>query len=133
MGDIIRGQNLPEGLIIDIGRVDPDDLPRIVSVNGRSYVPSDVVFRFPPPVAIDPDPRWTQTVKAIVVLQDGASLGEQELIDHCRARIASYKKPRAVEFVDALPKAEANGRIDYASLDARYGGGGYPGGATPLI
>ena len=74
-----------------------------------------------------PDERWTQSVKAIVVLaarrrRDRAT----SIIEHCRQAIASYKKPRAVEFVDALP---AGGfAVDYDALDAQFGGGGYPGG-----
>ena len=56
----------------------------------------------------------------------GATVTADELIEHCRARIASYKKPRSVEFVDALPR---NGFVvDYDALDARFGGGNYPGG-----
>ena len=57
----------------------------------------------------------------------GAEVAEGELIEHCRARIASYKKPRWVEFADAIPRTPA-GPTDYAALDAAYGGGGYPGG-----
>ncbi|MGH9188294.1 MAG: AMP-binding protein [Acidimicrobiales bacterium] len=72
-----------------------------------------------------PDPRWTQSVKAIVVLHDGQSATADELIEHCRSLIASYKKPRSVEFVDALPRAGFT--PDYDALDARFGGGGYPG------
>lgn len=45
-----------------------------------------------------------------------------------RSRIASYKKPRSIEFVDALPVIE--GRVDYDALDDKFGGGGYPGGAN---
>ena len=48
------------------------------------------------------------------------------LMQHCRAHIASYKKPRSVEFVDALPRD--GWMVDYDALDARFGGGGYPGG-----
>lgn len=76
-----------------------------------------------------PDAQWVQSVKAIVVLKAGASADAVELIEHCRARIASYKKPRHVEFVDALPR-DASGRPDYKALDAAFGGGGYPGGET---
>ncbi len=75
-----------------------------------------------------PDDRWVQSVKAIVVLHDGATATVDELIAHCRTRIASYKKPRAVEFVDALPRAGFG--VDYDELDRRFGGGGYPGGTT---
>ncbi len=77
-----------------------------------------------------PDPKWTQRVVAVVVLEDGASATPGELIEHCRSLIASYKKPSAVEFVDALPKK--GWAVDYDALDEQFGGGGYPGtGAVP--
>jgi len=50
------------------------------------------------------------------------------VIAHCRDRIASYKKPRRVEVVDAIPRQGF--AVDYDALDARFGGGGYPGGST---
>lgn len=75
-----------------------------------------------------PDPEYTQSVKAVVVLNEGQDVAEAELIEHCRSRIASYKKPKSVEFVDALPTVE--GRVDYDALDDKFGGGGYPGGAN---
>jgi acyl-CoA synthetase (AMP-forming)/AMP-acid ligase II len=75
-----------------------------------------------------PDPTWVQNVKAIVVLRDGLVATAEEIIEHCRAHIASYKKPKLVEFVDEIPK---KGFLpDYDELDARFGGGGYPGGAS---
>jgi acyl-CoA synthetase (AMP-forming)/AMP-acid ligase II len=76
-----------------------------------------------------PDPRYVQSVKAIVVLDKGASVGAEDVIAHCREQIASYKKPKTVEFLDALPRTPA-GQKDYAALDEKFGGGGYPGGAT---
>jgi long-chain acyl-CoA synthetase len=76
-----------------------------------------------------PDAQWVQSVKAIVVLQAGAAATPEVLIEHCRERIASYKKPRTIEFVDALPRT-AGGALDYKALDAAHGGGGYPGGET---
>jgi long-chain acyl-CoA synthetase len=75
-----------------------------------------------------PDPKWTQSVRAIVVLEAGASATAEEIIEHCRANIASYKKPRSVEFVDKLPRR--GWAVDYDELDARFGGGGYPGGTN---
>lgn len=75
-----------------------------------------------------PDERWVQSVKAIVVLRNGASATPEELIEHCRAHLASYKKPRTVEFVDALPRA--GWAVDYDALDATFGGGNYPGGSV---
>jgi acyl-CoA synthetase (AMP-forming)/AMP-acid ligase II len=72
-----------------------------------------------------PDKVWTQSVKAIVVLHEGKAAGAEEIIEHCRHAIASYKKPRTVEFMAALPR---NGwAVDYDALDAQFGGGGYPG------
>ena len=70
------------------------------------------------------DKTWGQSVKAVVVLRDGAVASEDELIEHCRALIASYKKPKAVEFTDKLPRDGF--AIDYAALDDHFGGGGYP-------
>jgi acyl-CoA synthetase (AMP-forming)/AMP-acid ligase II len=75
-----------------------------------------------------PDPKWTQSVKAIVVLKDGESATAEDIIEHCRATIASYKKPKSVEFVDALPRQ--GWLIDYDALDAQFAGGGYPGGRS---
>ena len=75
-----------------------------------------------------PDPTWVQSVKAVVVLRAGSTVTAEELIEHCRTQIAAYKKPRSVEFVDALPRRGL--AVDYDALDARFGGGNYPGGGT---
>jgi acyl-CoA synthetase (AMP-forming)/AMP-acid ligase II len=73
-----------------------------------------------------PDPRYVQAVKAVVAVVPGATVTAEEIIEHCRSRIASYKKPRSVEFVSALPRRD--GVKDYDALDTMFGGGGYPGG-----
>lgn len=75
-----------------------------------------------------PDPKWVQSVKAVVVVRDGAAVTPEEIIEHCRVGIASYKKPRFVEFVDALPRQGY--AVDYDALDEAFGGGDYPGGTT---
>ena len=75
-----------------------------------------------------PDPLFTQSVKAIVQLRADAQCTSAEIIEHCRAHLASYKKPKAIEFVDALPRTKL-GAIDYKMLDERFGGGNYPGQA----
>lgn len=46
-----------------------------------------------------------ETVKAFVVLKPGATATEQEIMDHCKARLAAYKRPRIVEFIPELPKS----------------------------
>ena len=76
-----------------------------------------------------PDPRWIQTVKAIVSLKPDAVAVPEDIIEHCRAHIASYKKPTAVEFIERIPRG-ATGGIDYRALDEKFGGGNYPGGNT---
>jgi acyl-CoA synthetase (AMP-forming)/AMP-acid ligase II len=73
-----------------------------------------------------PDPTWSQSVVAVVVLHDDQSATEAELIDHVRSRIASYKKPKRIVFRDE-PLPRLGWPIDYDALDAAYGGGGYPG------
>ena len=75
-----------------------------------------------------PDPKWVQSVKAVVVVRDGAAVTQEEIIEHCRNGIASYKKPRFVEFIDALPRRGF--AVDYDALDAAFGGGNYPGGTV---
>jgi acyl-CoA synthetase (AMP-forming)/AMP-acid ligase II len=51
-----------------------------------------------------PDDYWGESVKALVVLREGMTATEEEIIDLCKRNLASYKKPRSVEFVDELPK-----------------------------
>lgn len=72
-----------------------------------------------------PDPKWEQNVKALVVLKASESASSDDMINHCREHMASYKKPKIVEFIDAIPRG-ADGQIDRVKADAEYGGGGYP-------
>ena len=51
-----------------------------------------------------PDPKWVETIKAFVVLRPGQNATEEDIIEFCKDRLASYKKPTSVEFIDALPK-----------------------------
>jgi long-chain acyl-CoA synthetase len=57
-----------------------------------------------------PDEYRGETVLAFVSLEPGAGVTEAELIDFCRERMAAYKYPRLVAFVDELPKT-ASGKI----------------------
>jgi long-chain acyl-CoA synthetase len=59
-----------------------------------------------------------QDVKAIVALQPGADLPAKELLAWCRDLLSSYKCPRRIEFVDALPR-QADGALDRAALRRR--------------
>ncbi len=51
-----------------------------------------------------PDPYWIEAVTAVIVGKPGHALDEPRVIAHCRARIAHFKVPKRVVFVDALPK-----------------------------
>jgi acyl-CoA synthetase (AMP-forming)/AMP-acid ligase II len=51
-----------------------------------------------------PDEYWGEIVKAVLVLKKGEQATGEEIIEYCRERIASYKKPSVVEFRDSLPK-----------------------------
>jgi long-chain acyl-CoA synthetase len=123
----------------DLGRIDPDGSltfigpkTRLIKSAAENIYPSEVegCLKSHPAVADAavigvPDRTWGQNVTAVVVLRDGANASPEDIIEHCRERIASYKKPKRVEFTDVLPR---NGfAIDYDALDASYGGGGYPG------
>ncbi|HLX55543.1 MAG TPA: AMP-binding protein [Ktedonobacteraceae bacterium] len=54
-----------------------------------------------------PDAHWGESVKAVVSLRPAVSASEKELIAYCAGRLADYKKPRSVDFVDELPRNPA--------------------------
>lgn len=68
------------------------------------------------------DPEWGEAIKAVCVLKPGNPLTKQELIEFVASRIARYKKPKYVEFVPALPKAQ-DGSIDRDKVKAEHGKG----------
>ena len=68
-----------------------------------------------------PDAYWGEAVKAIVVSQAQARIDGDALIAHARRLIASYKCPKSVEFVSALPVL-STGKIDKRALRERYSG-----------
>jgi acyl-CoA synthetase (AMP-forming)/AMP-acid ligase II len=51
-----------------------------------------------------PDDRWGETVKAVVSLKPDAEATEQDLIAWCREQLASFKCPKSVDILDALPR-----------------------------
>lgn len=67
-----------------------------------------------------PDPKFGEGIKAVCVLKPGARLTEQELIDFVGGRIARYKKPGYVQYIDALPKKQ-DGSIDRPKVKELYG------------
>ena len=66
-----------------------------------------------------PDERWGEVPKALVVLKPGLEATEAELLEFCRARVAHYKAPRTVEFLESLPKT-GTGKILKKELRKKY-------------
>jgi long-chain acyl-CoA synthetase len=69
-----------------------------------------------------PDDQWGESVKAVVVLKEDALASEEDLIEHCKAYLASYKKPKSVDFVADLPK-NAHGKVLRRVLRQKYWAG----------
>ena len=67
-----------------------------------------------------PDPKWGEAVQAFVCLRDGHMASEASLIDHVKSSLASYKKPRAITFVTALPRLSSTGKVDKKALRAPF-------------
>jgi acyl-CoA synthetase (AMP-forming)/AMP-acid ligase II len=68
-----------------------------------------------------PDKKWGEAIKAVCVLKPGEALDQQELAEFVASKIARYKKPQYVDFVDALPKNEDN-EIDRDQVKKDHGG-----------
>ena len=66
-----------------------------------------------------PDQKWGEAVKACVVVKEGETLTEAELIAHARTLIAGYKCPKSVDFIPALPR-NPSGKILRRELRAPY-------------
>ena len=60
-----------------------------------------------------------EVVKACVVIKEGSSLTDIELIDFCKEKIASYKKPRSVDFISEVPR-NASGKVLKKTLREPY-------------
>lgn len=120
----------------DMGRVDEDgylwfegraEEKDLIKPGGENVYPAEVeevILECPmvkeTAVIGVPDPDWGEAVKAICVLIPGASLSEAELIAFVAQRIARFKKPKHVVFVDALPKM-SDGTLDRREIKAHHG------------
>jgi acyl-CoA synthetase (AMP-forming)/AMP-acid ligase II len=69
-----------------------------------------------------PHEKWGETVMALVVVAPGATLTEQDVIDHCRAQLTHFKCPTVVEFRDALART-ATGKLQKFKLREPYWAG----------
>jgi acyl-CoA synthetase (AMP-forming)/AMP-acid ligase II len=66
-----------------------------------------------------PDPKWGETVKAVVVKRQSSTLTEATLIEWLRDKMAGYKRPRSINFVDKLPR-NASGKLLKRTLREPY-------------
>ncbi|HET7835382.1 MAG TPA: AMP-binding protein, partial [Variovorax sp.] len=121
----------------DMGRMDEDGyffitdrLKRMINASGFKVWPAEVellMFRHPAIqeacVIGTKDAYRGESVKAVVVLRPThKDTTEQEIIDWCRENMAVYKIPRAVQFVDALPKS-GSGKVMWRLLQEAESGG----------
>jgi acyl-CoA synthetase (AMP-forming)/AMP-acid ligase II len=66
-----------------------------------------------------PDEKWGEVGKAFVIARDGATVTADDVLEHCRERLAGYKRPRSAEVVDTLPR-NATGKVLKHVLRAPY-------------
>jgi len=103
------------------------DRKKDVIITGGENVSSieieDTIFSHPDVTEVAvigvPDDKWGETIKALVVLREGAELSEEDLVAFCRERLAGFKTPRSVEFRDALPRT-ATGKLQKFLLRKPY-------------
>ena len=120
----------------DVGALDEDGFltlrdrsKDLIISGGANIYPreiEDVLFEHPAvadaAVIGVPDERWGEAVRAVVVLRSGESLADDELMDFCRGRIADYKRPRSVTFLDELPR-NPSGKVLKRELRDEAGSG----------
>ncbi len=66
-----------------------------------------------------PDEKWGESVKAMVVLKEGAKLTEQDIIEWCKGKMARYRVPRSVDFVTDFPRTAA-GKVQKKVVREQY-------------
>jgi len=66
------------------------------------------------------DAKWGEVGKAIIALKPGAALSAEQVVAHCRVRLAGFKTPRHVVFVPAVAR-NAAGKLDKPTLREQFG------------
>lgn len=66
-----------------------------------------------------PDGKWIEAVKAVVAPRPGVSLSAEEIIAHCRGKLAGFKIPKSVDFIEALPRTPS-GKVRKGELRKPY-------------
>ena len=116
-----------DGGTFEDGYVTISDRKKDVIISGGENVSSieveDAVFSHPAVAEVAvigvPDEKWGEKVVALVVLAEGATATEEELIAHCRTKLAGYKCPKAVELRTELART-ATGKLQKFKLRAPY-------------
>ena len=71
-----------------------------------------------------PDEKWGEVPKALVVVKEGETLTGEEIVRFCEGKLARYKIPRYIQFVEEIPRSPV-GKVLWSEVRARYG---QPGG-----
>ncbi len=117
----------------DAGRLDEegflyieDRVKDMIVSGGENVYPREVenaLFEHPAVADVAvigvPDEKWGEAVKAIVVLRPEQEVGADAIVDFCRDRLAGYKRPRSVDFVDLLPR-NPSGKVLKKELREKY-------------
>jgi fatty-acyl-CoA synthase len=106
------------GTMDDEGYIYVQDRVKDMIVSGGENVyprmVEDVLFQHPAiadaAVIGVPDQQWGEAVKAVVVLREGTSATEEEIIEFCRDKLGGFERPRSVDFVSRLPR-NATGKV----------------------
>jgi acyl-CoA synthetase (AMP-forming)/AMP-acid ligase II len=100
----------------------------LIKPGGENVYPAEVEREIAAHPAIEevvvigvPDAQWGEAVKAVCRCKSGQSATAQEIIDFVGGRIARYKRPKFVAFVDALPRTAAGG-VDRGKVREAHGG-----------
>ena len=117
------------GVLDDEGYLSVVDRKKDMIKTGGENVASreveEMVYRVPgvSEVAVVglPHPYWIEAVTAVIVVKAGHTVTEAQVIDYCKAHMAHFKVPKAVVFVDALPK-NPSGKIMKRELRTRFEG-----------
>jgi acyl-CoA synthetase (AMP-forming)/AMP-acid ligase II len=133
--ELHRETFLPDGWVRtrDVGRFDEegylylvDRTSDMIVTGGYNVYPREVEDALASHPAVRevvvvgaPDETWVEAVTAFVVAE---GVSEAELIEHCRARLAAYKAPKAVRFVDEVPKSPVGKLLRRALRDPLWEG-----------
>ena len=117
----------------DLGIMDADgrisivdrkkDMIKTGGENVASREVEEAIYRHPDVAEVAvfaiPDPRWVESVTAVVVAKPGSDLTAESVLAVCAEHLASFKRPKQVDIVDALPK-NPSGKILKRELRTRY-------------